>query len=98
MAIGYFLVGSLSVALWGVHNSLGIYDNFLLILGIIVYSLCVLMIFWGRYAEGKGNLVNLGNKLVRNELKPAEFIEYYENLKNSNFYYGCETKTAVSGC
>ena len=63
---------------------MGINENFLLILGIIVYLLCILMIFWGRYAEGKGKLINLGNKLVRNELKPAEFILHYESLKNSN--------------
>ena len=60
---------------------MGINENFLLILGIIVYLLCILMIFWGRYAEGKGKLINLGNKLVRNELKPAEFILHYESLK-----------------
>ena len=48
------------------------------------------MIFWGRYAEGKGNLVNLGNKLVRNELKPAEFIKHYEFLRNSNDLIICK--------
>lgn len=84
MAICYFILGSIDISLWVVFNIMGIEENFLLILGIIVYLLCVLMIFWGRYAEGKGKLINLGNRLVRNELKPAEFIREYEALKKSN--------------
>ena len=84
MAICYFMLGSISVVLWAFFNSMGINENFLLILGIIVYLLCVLIFFWGRYAEGKGKLINLGNKLVRNELKPAEFIKQYEVLINSD--------------
>ena len=65
MAICYFILGSIAIFLWSVFNNMGINENFLLILGIIVYLLCILMIFWGRYAEGKGKLINLGNKLVR---------------------------------
>lgn len=84
MAICYFLLGTISIVLWIVFNSIGIHEKFLLILGIIVYFLCVLMIFWGKYAEGKGKLINLGNKLVRNQLKPAEFIRQYELLINSD--------------
>lgn len=84
MAICYFLLGSISIALWVVFNSMGISDNFPLILGIIIYLLCVLIIYYGRYAEGKGKLINLGNKLVRKELKPSEFLNEYETLKNSN--------------
>ena len=84
MAICYFLLGSISIFLWFVFNSMGINENFLLFLGIVVYWLCILIVFWGLYAEGKGKLINLGNKLVRNELKPAEFIEQYESLKDSN--------------
>lgn len=84
MAICYFLLGSISIALWAAFNSMGVNENFLLILGIIVYLLCGLIIFWGRYAEGKGKLINLGNKLVRIELKPSEFLSEYETLKNSN--------------
>ncbi len=84
IAICYFLLGSISIVLWAVFNSMGINEKYLLILGIILYLLCVLIIFWGRYAEGKGKLINLGNKLVRNELKPAEFIKRYELLKSSD--------------
>lgn len=84
MAVCYFLIGSLSITIWFIFNRIGIYENFLLILGIITYLLGLLFIFWGRYAEGKGKLINLGTKLVRNELKPAEFIKHYESIKNSD--------------
>ena len=83
MAIGYFVLGSACIAAWVIFKSIGIVANALWILGLITYLLCVIMIFWGRYAEGKGILINLGNKLVRNELKPMEFIKHYEELKNS---------------
>ena len=62
MAICYFILGSIAIFLWSVFNNMGINENFLLILGIIVYLLCPLIILWGRYAEGKGKLINLGNK------------------------------------
>ena len=84
MAICYFILASIDIFLWAVFNSMGINENCLLILGIVVYLLCILIVFLGLYAEGKGKLINLGNKLVRNELKPAEFIEQYESLKDSN--------------
>lgn len=84
MTICYFLLGSISITLWAVFNSIGIYENSLLILGIILYLLCVPVFSFGRYAEGKGKLINLGNKLVRNELKPSEFLNEYVTLKNSN--------------
>lgn len=84
MAIGYFLIGSFAIATWFVFNSIGFYEKFLLILGIITYLLGVLFVFCGRYAEGKGKLINLGTKLVRNQLKPAEFIKHYQSIKNSD--------------
>ena len=93
MAIAYFIVGSLSITAWVIFRSIGIPAKALLVLGIIIYLLCVIMIFWGRYAEGKGILINLVNKLVRNELKPMEFIKHYEELKN---YTGEEVQQEVS--
>lgn len=83
MAICYFILGSIAIFVWAVFKSMGIQENFLLILGIIAYSLCVPLIFWGRYAEGKGKLINSGMQLVRKELKPADFIRQYETLKNT---------------
>ncbi len=82
MAVCYFILGSVCFALGALMITLGINGVFLLWLGAIVYVLDVLIVFWGRYAEGKGRLINLGNRLVRNELRPAEFINEYENLRS----------------
>jgi len=83
MAICYFVVGSSSIATALLFLNLGIKDDFLFWLGAIACAIGILSIFGGRYAEGKGKLINSANKLVRNELKPAEFINEYEILKNS---------------
>ena len=83
MSVCYFSLGTIDIIISLLFNSIGFSADFLLALGIITYFLCGLMFFWGWYAEGKGKLINLGNKLVRNELKPAEFIKEYEFLKNS---------------
>ncbi len=83
MAGAYFILGSFCITLGTMFANLGVGDGFLLILGVISLALGVLFAFWGRYAEGKGKLINLGNRLVRKELKPAEFIKEYEILKNS---------------
>ena len=80
----YFLLGSVSIVLWSLFKTMGYSEKSLLILGIILYVLIVPIIFWGRYAEGKGKHINLGNKLVRSELRPAQFIEYYDSLMNSS--------------
>ncbi len=58
-------------------------DNTLLLLSILSYFLCFFTYFWGRYSEGKSKLIILGTRLVRNELRPIEFIKHYESLKTS---------------
>ena len=83
MAVCYFAIGSFCIVAGIVLSILDADANFLFVLGAICYALCPLIVFWGRYAEGKGKLINLGNKLVRNELKPNEFIKEYQRLKNS---------------
>ncbi len=83
LAICYFLIGSISIVIAIVFRSLGIYDNILFVLGGLVYLLDIFMVFLGLYSEGKGKLIILGNKLVRNELKPAEFLLCYESLTSS---------------
>ncbi len=83
IAICYVVLGGICIGSAILFSNMGIDVKPLLVLGIIVYALCPILILWGRYAEGKGKLINLGNKLVRNELKPAEFIKEYEILKNS---------------
>lgn len=83
MAICYFAIGSIAIIFELIFASIGVADNFLLILGLITYILGLFFAICGFYAEGKGKLINLGNKLVRKELKPAEFLKEYENIKNS---------------
>lgn len=84
MAMCYFILGSICITFAILFTNVGIDSTFLFALGVVVYVLNILIVFWGGYAEGKGKLINLGNKLVRNELKPAEFIKHYELLKNSD--------------
>ncbi len=84
MAVCYVLLGSLCVVLSLVFKHVGFPVDFLLITGIVLYVLCVPMVLWGRFAEGKGIVIGLGNKLVRQELKPAEFLREYEKVKNAS--------------
>ncbi len=84
MAGCYVLLGSLCVVLSLVFQHMGFPGNFLLIIGIVLYVLCIPMVLWGRFAEGKGIVIGLGNKLVRQELKPAEFLREYEKVKNAS--------------
>lgn len=83
MAILYFVLGSLLLGLGIILENLDAGNEFLFILGAVCYLLCPLIIVWGRYAEGKGKIANLGNKLVRTELKPFEFIEEYKRISSA---------------
>ena len=85
-AVVYFLLGSICIVLSFLFNSIGVPASELLIIGIIAYLLGVPMVFSVLYTECKGTLINLGNKLVRKELKPAEFLRHYESMKESNAY------------
>lgn len=82
IGIAYIIVASFCVVSSVYLASLG-EENKLWCLGVALYILCPLIVLCGIYAEGKGKLVNLGNKLVRNDLNPREFIAHYENLKSS---------------
>lgn len=84
MAICYFIIGSICIITAMLFSDMGIEAGLLFGLGAIVYVLNILIPLWGRYAEGKGKLIHSGVTLVRNELRPAEFIKEYEALKNSN--------------
>ena len=83
MTAAYFALGSISLALGIVFSALGADAKVLLVTGVLCYVACVPVVFWGLYAEGKGKLIHLGNKLVRMELKPREFIKEYQRLKNA---------------
>lgn len=82
-ALLYFAIGSFSIASGVKLTILDADAGFLFILGAFSYACCPIIIAWGRYAEGKGKIINLGNKLLRKELKPFEFIEEYNKLKSS---------------
>ena len=53
-----------------------------IILGCLCLVLAPLSYKIGRYAEGKGKLINKGNQLVSHQLRPAEFIHLYEEKRN----------------
>ena len=84
MVILYLVLGTVCIGLSVLFKAMDISAPALAILGVITYLLCIIMAFCGWYAEGKGILLNLGNKLVRHELKPAEFIRHYEALQNAD--------------
>ena len=81
MTMLYFLLGSLSFSSGINFDSLGEPRPELFIIGAVVYALCPLIVLWGCYVEGTAKMLNRYNKLVRRELKPAEFIKEYEELK-----------------
>ncbi len=83
MAICYIALGSICVALGVAFSLAGADATLLLMLGVIVFLLCVLIVLWGLYAEGKGKLLNSARKLVRIDLHPGNFIKEYESLKGS---------------
>jgi tetratricopeptide (TPR) repeat protein len=83
MAVCYFALGCFCITAGIVLTVLNADANFLFVLGAVCYIFCPIIVVYGRYAEGKGKLINLGNKLVLNELNPYEFIKEYQQLKNS---------------
>ena len=83
MAICYFILGTFLIVIASICALIGLEYKLALILGIFMVLMIAPIICFGRYAEGKGKLINMGNKLVRNDLKPAEFINEYNTLKNS---------------
>lgn len=84
LVVTYDVTATVFIAFWMFFRAIGETSNLLLFIGIIMFLLSFLFFFWGRYAEGKGKLVSLGLKLVRKELKPAEFIKHYDTLMNSD--------------
>jgi len=78
-----FVVGVIGLYFAIVAALLDIDSTMLFILSILLFLLGVLAIFTFLKNEGKVKYIRLGNKLVNNELRPAEFIKEYELLKNS---------------
>ncbi len=84
MTAAYFFLGCLCLTVNAIFSNMGIPSKPLTVLGIIIWSLCLLMTLWGFFAEGKSKTVSMGIKLIRRELKPGEFISRYELLKASD--------------
>ncbi len=84
MVIVYIAVGTLCLGGGILLKSMGASPKFLFVLCGICYAFCPLIFLIGRYAEGKGMLINSANKLFRTELKPLEFIKEYEKYKNAD--------------
>lgn len=80
----YYILGVFCFLMSGVFALLGEISWFLVAFGIVCLLLGVVFRAVGRYAEGKGILLNSGNKLVLQQLRPAEFIRLYEEKRDSS--------------
>lgn len=78
-----FVVGVIGLYFAIVAALLDIDSTMLFILSILLFLWGVLGIFTFLKNEGKVKYIKLANKLVNNELRPAEFIKEYELLRNS---------------
>ena len=83
IALCYVVLGSLCMAAGAILATWGANVKLLFALGAFCYIFCPIIIVCGLYTEGKGRLINSGNKLVRNELRPSEFIKEYLRQRNS---------------
>ena len=80
----YFALGALSFVIAVIFKLFSIENKFIIILGFVCFLLGVFFGKIGRYSEGKGKLINIGNKLVNHQLRPAEFIHLYEEKRDSS--------------
>lgn len=81
MTVCYFLLGCFCLYRATQLRAAGQSSGALLTLAIVCYVLCPLIVLWGLYAEGKGRLLQKGNRLVRFELRPGEFLKQYHALR-----------------
>ena len=90
LGVMYFIAGSISLAM-GVHfNTQGINESPLFVIGVVLYLLCPLFVLWGRYAEGMGGIAKKYIGVLREGLRPAEFIKEYEDLTGSSDLVVCK--------
>lgn len=93
LGVMYFVAGSISLALGIDLNMRGSNNVSLFIIGIVLYLLCPLFVLWGRYAEGMGKLAKKYIGVLREGLRPAEFIKEYEDLTGSSDLVVCKPST-----
>ena len=79
----YFVLGAVLLALSWLSAMLEIAYMFALVFGIVCIVVGVLCCFVGRYIEGTSKLIRIGNQLVYQQLRPAKFIERYEEARNA---------------
>ena len=79
----YFVMGIASIVLGISYANRGYDASTMFTVGGIALALSPIFMLWGLYAEGKAKLAGRYNKLVREEMKPAEFIKEYETLVKS---------------
>ncbi|MCQ2450339.1 MAG: hypothetical protein MJ132_09185, partial [Clostridia bacterium] len=82
LTTAYFILGAIMLVL--ALLSLALHINAVpdFVFSGLVILLGLLFRKWGRFAEGKGKLINAGNKLVNKGLRPGEFVELYHQRKN----------------
>lgn len=79
----YLVLGTACIVLGVFFDSIGEADTILYYIGFFMDFLAVVMLVSGRYNDGVGKLVILGNKLLRTELKPREFLAKYDSVRTS---------------
>lgn len=82
LTAAYGILGVFCFIVAGIFAGLLIANKLLIILGIVSLILGIIFRTIGKYAEGKGKLINSGNKLIFHELRPAEFIRLYEEKRD----------------
>ena len=80
----YFAIGAFCLVAWLVLYVVSRREEgpLLVILGLLCFLLGLLFRQVGRYAEGKGRLINSGNKLILHQLLPDEFIRLYQEMRD----------------
>ena len=76
-AVIFFILGSVNMVLGLIFTYTATPVIELLILGIICYIIVILIVLWEIFAVGKARVISMGHKLIRKELRPEKFIEYY---------------------
>ena len=76
-AVVFFLLGTYSIGLGYFSAAIGLDTGFLIVPGIAMYCVGIISTVAGYYREAKKALLLEGISLVRDKLKPAEFIDKY---------------------
>lgn len=78
----FFVLGGICLSLSWLMGIIGAEDKLILAIGVIAFPYGIFLGLMKLYAEGN-KIFSSGMKLVRRELKPAQFLREYESLKAS---------------